>query len=327
MGLLRLFKPARRSAQHWAWGAFLFIFCPFALPAVTATPANASVTPHRLTKGAPRKAIQARLSKAADAGNYREIELSLAQGANPNGLSRTEYEFPILLKATLSGCADCVKLLIKSGARPGLRDRQGTPLILTLAAIRPKQPNQEKIWQAITVLIRHSKPSAINATDAAYFGDKRTALHEAAARGDIELAKLLIASGASQLIANRYGELPLHMAVEKGQKQLVSLLLDLGSPVTAKTRFTKASSLTLAAESGHVEIVFLLIERMKKTEPREALKALLESCDTFGRTPAMAAAQGLKAKKLNHAVSSTLNGSQGNRYTEIIELLQKSGRA
>ena len=61
-----------------------------------------------------------------------------------------------------------------------------------------------------------------------------TPLHLAAARNDLELAKLLIDRGADVNVEDEDGWTPLHLASYKDNIEIVKLLLDAGADVEAK---------------------------------------------------------------------------------------------
>lgn len=71
----------------------------------------------------------------------------------------------------------------------------------------------------------------INAKDDKYGA---TPLHEAASRGHIEIAKLLISKKANVDSKGKYGETPLHRAVLGGHADLVDLLIQKKANVNAK---------------------------------------------------------------------------------------------
>src|SRR5713226_4359473 len=86
-------------------------------------------------------------------------------------------------------------------------------------------------------------------------GDGMTALHWAAERGDQDLAKLLLGSGASPAVETRIGRYtPLHIASKKGRDLVIRALVDANADVGALTA-TGAASLHFAAASGNREAV------------------------------------------------------------------------
>ena len=98
-----------------------------------------------------------------------------------------------------------------------------------------------------------------------------TALHKASANGHISILKLLAASGASHA-PNSSGNYPLHWAVQQGQHDAVSILLDLypNIDVLAQNSFGRSAS-TEAFAKNDSRLVELVLQHpsAQKLEPSE----------------------------------------------------------
>jgi len=88
-----------------------------------------------------------------------------------------------------------------------------------------------------------------------------TALIRECATGDVELVRLLLASGVSAEFRGGCGASPLRLAVESGHTGVVRLLLEAGANVddTGGLHFLGRQPLHVASLNGRVEIVRLLI--------------------------------------------------------------------
>ena len=89
-------------------------------------------------------------------------------------------------------------------------------------------------------------------------GDGTTALHWAAYREDVPMARLLIQAGADAKARTRLGSVTaLHLAATTGNPQLVDLLLKAGAETDAANG-NGTTPLMLTAASGNVEAIKLL---------------------------------------------------------------------
>jgi ankyrin repeat protein len=95
--------------------------------------------------------------------------------------------------------------------------------------------------------------------------DGTTALHWAAHREDVELARRLIAAGAKANAANRAGVGPLSLACENGHEGLVRLLLEAGADPNAALPGGETPLMT-AARAGRPGPVRLLLARGVKVD-------------------------------------------------------------
>ncbi|MDE0358360.1 MAG: ankyrin repeat domain-containing protein [Gammaproteobacteria bacterium] len=101
-------------------------------------------------------------------------------------------------------------------------------------------------------------------------GDGMTALHWAADRGDLEMARMLVYAGAGLEAVTRMAEYtPLHLASRAGHGAVVRALLEAGSDPAARTGSGGATPLHLAATAGDAEAVAVLIEHGADVDARE----------------------------------------------------------
>ena len=112
-------------------------------------------------------------------------------------------------------------------------------------------------------------------------GDGMTALHWAAANGDLDAAKWLVYAGANVHATTRLNAItPLWLAAQSGDALLVRLLLDSKAEPDAATS-TGVTPLMISSAQGNPGVVRLLIERGAKPTAKEK---------TYGQTPLMFAA-------------------------------------
>ena len=112
-------------------------------------------------------------------------------------------------------------------------------------------------------------------------GDGTTALHWAVYKDDLDLAKMLLASGASVRAATRIGAItPLFMAAKNGSAPMIELLLKAGADANVMDEHG-TTALMSAAASGSAPAVKLLIEHGADVNAREG---------THGQTALMFAA-------------------------------------
>jgi ankyrin repeat protein len=90
--------------------------------------------------------------------------------------------------------------------------------------------------------------------------DGTPALHWAVRVDDLDMAKALLAAGASATLANRYGVLPMTIAASNGNTDMMRLLLDAGADVNS-TDPAGETVLMIAARVGTRDGVTLLLDR------------------------------------------------------------------
>jgi cytohesin len=178
------------------------------------------------------------LREAAWYGHKEIAELLLDKGTDVNAKGGPVGRTP-LHEAALRGHKEIAELLIANGADVNAKDNYGaTPL-------------DWAIDDEIADLIRNHGGKT---------GEESTALIDAAADGNIEVVKQLLAAGANVNAKNKWGGTPLHWAARGGHKEIVELLIAKGANVNAKND-EDGTPLHLAADRGHTEVVELLITK------------------------------------------------------------------
>jgi cytohesin len=202
------------------------------------------------------------LQIAAEQGDLKIVQTLLRHKADPN-LPRTGRS--PLHQAALEGHAEVAKALIAAGAKA---DLYSDIALGNIAAVR-KQIAED--------------PSRAQRPD----GADRSPLDYAAANGQHEIAKLLLASGAP-VVTEKHVRLepPLHRAIERNDEAMVKPLLDAGSSPDVKVGRGGEDSgwtpaLHLAIQKGNAAIVEMLI----------AAKADLAARNTYSLTPLHLAAE------------------------------------
>jgi ankyrin repeat protein len=139
-----------------------------------------------------------------------------------------------------------------------LRASTGTTPMLDAAKLDDKE--------AVRALVKQG--ADVNAAE----GDGMTALHWAAAKGEPELADILVHAGANVKAITRVGSYtPLHMAAKIGSVSVMDVLLKAGADVNAAT-VPGTTPLMLAAAAGNPEGIRLLAARGANLDAREPAK-------------------------------------------------------
>lgn len=113
--------------------------------------------------------------------------------------------------------------------------------------------------------------------------DNRTALHEAASLGNVEVATALLDGGALVEPRTRTSfRTPLHFAARDGQDELVRLLLDRSARINSRAG-DQSTPLIVAVEKGHRHVVRTLLNRDANVHlERDRGVSALELAERFG---------------------------------------------
>ena len=221
-----------------------------------------------LEAGAPleiedNKHGQELLSNAAKNGHEAVVKVLLKRGVKPDIKEKIGYA--PLSYAARDGYDAEVKLRLEEGAEPETKDTSR----LSYAA-------QNGHVTAVKLLL--DKGASPDLKDK-YSG--RTPLSNAALRGQDTVVKLLLEEGAKPDLKDGYGRAPLSYAAQNGHVTAVKLLLDKGASPDLKDKYSGRTPLSNAALRGQDTVVKLLLEEGAKPDIK----------DENGHTPLSYAAQ------------------------------------
>jgi uncharacterized protein len=158
--------------------------------------------------------------------------------------------------------------------------------------------------------------------------DGMTALHWAAQKGDVELAKVLLYASANLRATTRIGGYtPLLIASRNGDAAMIKALLDGGAdPNNATTNGTTA--LMLASAAGKPEAVSALIDKGANVNAKENVKGEtpLTFAAAFGRTDVVKVLTGHKADVSATTKVQDLAAFAEEEQKRLAELFAQQGR-
>lgn len=254
-------------------------------------------------------------------------ELLIKHDANVNVADL--WKFTPLHEAAAKGKHEIVKLLLKHGADPTKKNRDGaTPLDLVRegdqdvadllrgnAALldAAKKGNLARIQRLVT-------PENINCRDAQ--GRNSTPLHLAAGYNNYEVAEYLLENGADVNAQDKGGLIPLHNASSYGHLDIAALLIKHNTKVNATDKWG-FTPLHEATQKGRTQLCALLLAHgadpfTKNQEGQtpielataEDVKCLLQDAMTVSLTTGAGSTTGAKATLTDSMTTSNLNASQ-----------------
>jgi ankyrin repeat protein len=215
---------------------------------------------------------------AIDHDDASTVKNWLNAGHSPLAKIKNKLHEPLIERAathsSIHAFAELLSIAHFLNEDANLKDNRGTPLLLTLSELAVPGKASNAVYEQMIELMLSVSPEIAQAKDRAYIGDGRTALHEAAAIGNLHVVEMLIARGAPVNAKNASGECPLHLAARFGHLEIVKFLLAKGAQINIKSKFTRSTPLMAAAEMGHESIIHLLMMSGAERDSR----------DTFGKT-------------------------------------------
>lgn len=213
---------------------------------------------------------------AASSHGHKEVaEYLIAQGATLDSTNFIGGTTP-LYWAVLGDSKELIKLLLDKGANVNIVTSEGRLISLVRSEA------------ALQLLL--DKGATLNVPD-----DKRPPLHVAAYRGNLEVAKALLAHGAQPNIHNSWGATPLHEAVrsDMDNQEMVKLLISHGAEVNARdgrgdTPLHTAVGGFTGCMDGMIpfwEKIAIVNRRLDMAKTLLAHGASISATNTLGQTP------------------------------------------
>jgi hypothetical protein len=160
------------------------------------------------------------LARMVQSGRPRLIHFVIDAAESDPSLATRRYAGNTLLHfATGAGCLELVVLLLRLGVDPNIQGRGRTPLYCVA-----NECQSETGPEVVRALVRAG--GDVNARCGV---TRATALHMAARRGRVEIARALLDSGAEVNTRNSKGDTPLQRAINCRKNGVSQLLLERGA--------------------------------------------------------------------------------------------------
>lgn len=273
------------------------------------------------------------LLEAADHGDVREVRELIKKGADVNALDEKEGVTP-LIAATLGGHVEVVQVLIQAKADLNGRDNaNGATALMWAATIRPDkeaiergmvQPPVEKKLEIARLLIKAG--AKVNLQNA--WGG--TSLQWAADEGNVEMVKLLLASGADPNLADQQGLMPLIAAAhyeEPNYLQILKMLLSSGAKLEGADASGKTPLMASTNNYGTATAEFLIKAGANvNAADKEGVTALMKACQ-MGRADVarLLIRSGARLDAKTKDGRSALKVAQDAGYKPTIQVLLDAG--
>ncbi len=214
--------------------------------------------------------------QAVDRDQENKVKDWLRKGHSSSALVKNKIRESLLDRAASSGSEKVFDVLLtdleskETSVSYRWKDGRGTPILLSLVSLATPTHSRSGKYERMIERFLKKHADQINAQDKAYIGDGRTALHQAAANGNLVVLKSLLSHGAQINSLNSIRETPLHFAALFGQLAALKILIARGAKLNEKSRHTQATPLLAAAENGHEAIIRELLDSGAKKELKDA---------------------------------------------------------
>jgi ankyrin repeat protein len=199
------------------------------------------------------------LMLAIDKGHVGVVK-ALLERMNGRGLDgKDKHGNTLMHRGVQARQPELVTLLVSGGALVLSKDKEGrTPLLL---AVQLQLKAGRDMMGIVQQLLEHMGKKGMEWKDKAGF----TVLHWAAKEGSMELVSRLLACGASPLTKDKEDETPLLLAMNNGHMETAKRLVEhMGRRGLEAMDRRERTALHLAVQSGNVEMVSLLLSEGAK---------------------------------------------------------------
>eukprot|EP00884_Botryococcus_braunii_P021334 jgi/Botrbrau1/7885/Bobra.9_2s0059.2 len=281
---------------------------------------------------------------AAARGDTSKVRAMLQQGFAPDS---ADYDGrTALMLAAAKGHSDVVLGLVSAGANPQLMDNLGSNAVLEavkhdhvdivrLLRGRGAKIGQEEVKMAADLctcvfecdlpLLRRFLQAGANPNSGDY--DQRTAMHIAAAEGNVAAVRVLVDDGKADIgVKDRWGATPLDEAIRVGAKPVAQYLTGLSAPVGKET--DRIMEFLYASSTGDVETIRHMLQNGFDPNKSDYDKrtALMLAC-VEGHKDVVNTLLGAGAdvtSRDNFGGCALLEACKG-KHGQLIELLAKNG--